>query len=33
MYLDNNWVVKVGYYILKIQYQMVRLSTGDKKIQ
>jgi hypothetical protein len=29
MYLDNNQVIQVGYYILKIQYQMVRLSTGD----
>jgi hypothetical protein len=29
MYLDDNHVIQVGYYILKIQYQMVRLLTGD----
>lgn len=29
MYLDNNQIIQVGYYILKIQYQMIRLSTGD----
>jgi len=29
MYLDDNQVIQVGYYILKIQYQMVRLLTSD----
>jgi hypothetical protein len=29
MYLDDNQVIQVGYYILKNQYQMVRLLTGD----